>query len=345
MSSARAWLLASSLASLACGPRAAPGLTARLASPAPPAASAPDDDDDPTQPPDAPPAEGLKRLTGFLASGGRRPSVQTLPFDVDELPVADWSGPTAGAGFNLRGVPDGWTLRIRSHVFAEVVVATTPIHGSRVVFTAFTGGSFSRGDVPKCGPGVSGTLMAMWSGFSPDGWTRAGMDVEMGIGDFDLTTCSATPRRSLHGRAAAIVPGFVYALRTRDEDSGASEKLVVLLPRGAFVSTGADPMAPIDASNTGSFTRLTFPLVPGTGGSAAVRLSAASLSLWSSLRGKAAPVGGGGDRSAIHDDLLLEVDVSRRDDASLGMLSLAVPPGTSRKPYADLLAAGTTGKR
>jgi hypothetical protein len=181
--------------------------------------------------------------------------------------------------------------------------------------------------------------MALWSGFSPEGWTRDGVDVEMGTGDLDLETCSASARRSLHGRAAAIVPGYVYGLRTLAEDETGPGRLVMFLPRGAFVSTTGDPTTPIDASNTGSFTRLTFPLARQAAASAVVRLSPASLALWSSLRATGAPVWAFDDKSAPHDDLLLEVDVSRQDDVALGTVSLAVPPGKSRAPYAALLAA------
>jgi hypothetical protein len=339
----RGWALLVAAASLACGAPAAGVHTSALASRPPPVPvsplSAPPLEEPAPDPVDPPAADGVKPMVGFLASGTHRPDVQTLRFDIEKLPVATWGEPTPGAGFRLRKIPDGWRLWVRSHIFAEVIVATAPSTGSKVLFTAFTGGAFADGDVPACGTRARGTQMALWSGFSPDGWTRDGVDVEMGTGDLDLETCSASARRSLHGRAAAIVPGYVYALRTLAEDEAGAGRLVVFLPRGAFVSTAGDPTTPIDASNTGSFTRLTFPLAPQAAASAVVRLSPASLALWSSLRATGAPVWGFDDKSAPHDDLLLEVDVSRQDDLALGTISLAVPPGKSRAPYAGLLAA------
>ncbi len=339
----RAWALLVAATGLACGAPAA-GVHAAALAPRPPPVpdsplSSPPLEEPAPDPPDPPAALGVQPMAGFLATGGRRPAVQTLRFDVEKLPVATWGEPTAGAGFSLRKIPDGWRLWLRSHIFAEVIVATAPSTGSKVLFTAFTGGSFSDGDVPSCGTRARGTQMALWSGFSPDGWTRDGVDVEMGTGDLDLETCSASARRSLHGRAAAIVPGYVYGLRTLAEDETGPGSLVVFLPRGAFVATGADPTMPIDASNTGSFTRLTFPLAPQAGRSAVVRLSPASLALWSSLRATGAPVWAFDDKSAPHDDLLVEVDVSRQDDVAIGTIALAVPPGKSRAPYAALLAA------
>jgi hypothetical protein len=338
----RACALLFAASCLACGAHSVPVRPPALAAARAPVAEAappvPIDDAAP-EPPDPPAAEGAKPLTGFLATGARRPVVQTLRFDVERLPVATWGEPTSGAGFSLAKIPDGWRLWVRSHIFAEVVVVTTPSFGSKVLFTAFTGGSFADGDVPACGSKAKGKQLALWSGFSPDGWTRDGVDVEMGTGDLDLATCSATARRSLHGRAAAIVPGYVYALRTLSEDDSGPGKLVVFLPRGAFVSTAGDPTTPIDTSNTGSFTRLTFPLDHGKGGSAVVRLSPASLALWSSLHRTGAPVWGFDDKSAPHDDLLVEVDVTRQADVALGTVSLAVPPGKSRAPYQGLLAA------
>jgi len=289
--------------------------------------------------PDPPAAQGMAAMDGFLAKGDRRPTVHVVRFDPDALPVATWGDPTAGAGFRVGKIRDGWRLWIRTHVFAEVIVATPPHSGSKVLFTAFTGGSFAQGDVPTCRPGNTQTLMALWYGFSPDGWTDQGVDVEMGDGDLDLATCSATPKRSLHGRAAAIVPGFIYALRVQEGEDDADDKLVVFLPRGAFVSMAADPTMPVDASDTGPFTRLTFPLSPGTARSAVLRVSPASLALWSSLRNTGAPVWSFDDKSAPHDDLQLEVDVSSQDEGKMGTVSLAIPAGRSQRPYAALLAA------
>jgi hypothetical protein len=139
------------------------------------------------------------------------------------------------------------------------------------------------------------------------------------------------------------VPGYVYAVRAREErdegdDGNGKESLVVFLPRGALVATAADPMTPLQASNTGAFTRLTFPLAPGTAGSASLRLSPASLALWADLR-QMRSRGGFADTSALGENLLLGVDVAWQGDARLGSLSLAVPKAKDRKAYSGLLAA------
>jgi hypothetical protein len=183
----------------------------------------------------------------------------------------------------------------------------------------------------------------VWDGFGPAGWTDGGIDVEMEEGDYDLATCSGTPVRSLRGRASAVVPGYVYAVRTREEredgeDGSGKESLVVFLPRGALVATAADPMTPLQASNTGAFTRLTFPLARGTAGSASLRLSPASLALWADLR-QTRGRGGFADTSALGENLLLGVDVAWQGDARLGSLSLSRPKGKGSWAYAGLLAA------
>jgi hypothetical protein len=293
---------------------------------------------------DPPSAPGASPLEGFLATGDARPATQTLRFDVDALPVATWGEGWHGAGFTLHKLKDGWSLWVRTTIFAEVIVTasgpssengTTPVG-----FTAFTGGPFGDGAVPACGPGSSGQRLAVWDGFAPAGWTNDGIDVEMEEGDYDLATCSGTPVRSLRGRAAAVVPGFVYALRAREEgdDGNGHESLVVFLPRGALVSTGADPRTPLEASNTGAFTRLTFPLARGTAGSASLRLSPVSLALWARLRQTRSSVAFS-DPSPVAENLLLGFDVAWQGDARSGSLSLALPRAKDRKAYAGLLAA------
>jgi hypothetical protein len=179
------------------------------------------------------------------------------------------------------------------------------------------------------------------------------MDVEMGDGDFHLATCSATPKRSLFGRASAIVPGFVYGLRVRDSgDDGAAgnagnaaaprESLVVFMPRGALIAGSADPSMPLDSFNTGSFTRLTFPLRSGEAGAASVRISPASLSLWSYLRRSRAMVKAFEDPSAPHTDLLVGIDVVSQGAAAMGILSLSLPSSGDPRPFAKFVAAAAS---
>jgi hypothetical protein len=266
-------------------------------------------------------------------------------FDVDALPVADWGPAAKGTGFSLHRLPNSWRLWVRTTLFAEVVVVAGGPHApgqpAPVEFTAFTGGDFAQGMVPECGADYQGTRLAVWSGFSPRGWTDDGMNVELGDGDWDRKTCGVTPKRSLFGRAAAVVRGFVYALRTREEDDEGHplESLVVFMPRGALVATAADPAMPLQAANTGPFTRLTFPLRKGQAGAASARWSAAALSLWSRLRSSRPWSAGFNDPAAPHDDLLVGIDVAWQDDVRLGTVSLALPAGKDPKPYAKLLAA------
>ena len=293
--------------------------------------------------PEPPAAPGASALEGSLAVGDVRPATRTLRFDVDALPVATWGEAWPRAGFTLHRLADGWTLRVRTTIFAEVIVTASGSSGEKgtspVGFSAFTGGSFGEGSVPACGPGNSGRRLAVWNGFAPAGWTDDGIDVEMEEGDYDLATCSGSPVRTLRGRASAVVPGYVYAVRAReeDDDDNVRESVVVFLPRGVLVSTGADPNVPLESSNTGAFTRLTFPLARGTAGSASLRLSPAALALWARLR-QMRPAGFA-DTSTVGDDLLLGVDVAWQGDARLGSLSLAVPKAKNRKAYAGLLAA------
>jgi hypothetical protein len=295
-----------------------------------------------TEPPAAP---GAKPLDGFRLAGAERAASTSLRFDVDALPVAEWDEPRRGAGFVLHKTKDGWNLWVSTTLFAEVIVATGATHlegAARVSFTAFTGGrNFGVGVPPVCGTDTLGSRLAFWSGFAPAKWTDAGVDVEMEDGDFDLATCTATPKRSLFGRAGAIVPGYLYALRVRDEDTAgrSSESLVVYMPRGALVSTTVDPTTPLNASNTGPFTRLTLPLERGTAGAASVRVSPASLSLWSRLRRAGGFVPSFDDPTPPHDDLLLGVDVAWQGDARVGTVTFAPPPGRDARPYSKLLAA------
>ena len=293
---------------------------------------------------DPPSAPGAEPLEGSLAVGDARPATQTVRFDVDAVPVATWGPAWRDAGLTLRMGHNAWSLWVRTTIFAEVIVTAARPSGDKqtapVRFTAFTGGSFGDGSIPACGPGSSGKGFVVWDGFAPAGWTDEGIDVEMEEGDFDLATCRGTPIHSLRGRAAALLPGYVYALRAReeDDDGNAKESLVVFLPRGALVSTAADPLMPLEASNTGAFTRLTFPLVRGSAGSASLRLSPAALVLWARLRQTKAPATFT-DGSALGDDLLLGVDVAWQGDTRLGSLSLSRPKGKGSAAYTGLMAA------
>jgi len=286
--------------------------------------------------PEAPRAQGETGLDGFRADGDSRPLAVATPirFDLDALPVATWGDPRATAGFALKPRGNGYRLWLRSRLFAEVVVENTR---GGAEFSAFTGGSFFDGTPPECGPGHTGSFPARWAGLAPRRWTDAGVDVEMGDGDFDLASCDARARVSVEARAAAIVPGFVYGLRVRRSED--DETLFVFLPRGVLVSAAGDPSAPIALSNTGPFTRLSMPLERGAARSALVRVSPKSLSLWSHLRTTIAPVLSFEDKTEPHDALLLNVDAAWQDDRKLGSISLALPRRHDKRPYAALVAA------
>ncbi|HEX8793775.1 MAG TPA: hypothetical protein VF765_22685 [Polyangiaceae bacterium] len=286
--------------------------------------------------PEPPRTHGETGLDGFRADGDARPEALAAPirFDPDALPVATWGEPRATAGFALHARGNGFRLWLRSRLFAEVVVENTR---GGTEFSAFTGGSFFEGAPPDCGPGHTGSFPARWAGLAPRHWTDAGVDVEMGDGDFDLASCDARPRVSVQARAAAIVPGFVYGLRVRRADD--DEMLFVFLPRGVLVSAAGDASAPIALSNTGPFTRLSMPLERGGARSAAVRVSPASLRLWSHIRTTIAPVWAQEDATAPHDALLVSVDAAWQDDRKLGSIALALPRRHDKRPYAALVAA------
>jgi hypothetical protein len=289
---------------------------------------------------DPPARPGAGAIGGWLASGVERPSVQALRLDLNSLPVADW-GPAKGRGFSLRSLPGGgWALQVHSKLLTEVTVAAPLGLTQRLAFTSFTGHGFGTGEAPPCGAGHHGTRLAAWSGFQPSSWTDEAINVEMGDGDYDLATCRAVPKRSLFGRAGAIVRGFVYALRVRerDDEDRPLESLVVFLPRAAMMSTGADPSMDLQVAATGPFTRLTFPLREASAGSTSLRISPVSMALWSRMR-RASPVHYAGEVTNLSADLLVGIDVAWQKDDRLVSLSVALPKGTNAGPYKGLLAA------
>lgn len=262
--------LAACVLAAGCTAVRAPVLSASQAPPRPPVA--PVVAAVPAPEPDPPSASGAPALEGNLAAGDPRPRSRSIAFDVDSLPVATWGEPLKGAGFSLRKTSDGdgWVLRIYTTLFAEVLLSRSAAWESKdpstLGFAGFSGGRFGGGEPPDCGPGHTGQRLAVWRGIAPAGWTDDGVDVEMEEGNYDLSTCAATPKRSLHGRAIAVVRGYVYALLARDEaddDGDADESVVVFLPPGTMVSASANPTMPLETSNTGPFTRLTLPLDPG----------------------------------------------------------------------------------
>jgi hypothetical protein len=176
---------------------------------------------------------------------------------------------------------------------------------------------------------------------SARGWTDGGVDVQMGRGNFDTSLCAGVPDELVEARAAAIVPGFVYGLRIQTPPTPiepGQEQLVVFLPRGQLVSAGGDPSFPLGTTNTGPFTRLTFPLDPDTAASASVRLGPSSLDLWTKLRSTGRPVWSFTDADAVARDALLGIDVASEGKTRLGSVFLSIPP-TSGSLYARLVDA------
>jgi hypothetical protein len=285
------------------------------------------------------PVAGAQPLEGNLATGRSRPSdVKALRFDVGALPVAIWGRPNKRAGYWLRENRDEFKVTIRGPYFAEV-----NIRRPTSWFTVFTGGSFGVGDPPRCGPGHRDSTVTYWTGISARGWTDTGVDVEMGRGNFEASICAGVPLVLLEARAAAIVPGYVYGLRVETPPTPlepGDEQLVVFLPRGQLVAAGGDPSFPLGTTNTGPFTRLTLPSNPGSAGSASVRVSAASIDLWTKLRSTGRPVWSFNDEAAVDDDVLVGVDVVSQGTTRLGSVLVSVPPGPVRRfSYAGLLEA------
>ena len=287
-------------------------------------------------PPDPPRSAGEDALTGYLAKGDTRPfaAARTIHFDVGALPLGRWGEPSRPHGFRIAPLGhDAFRLWIDSTLYAEIVVSSSR---RALEFAAFTGGMFSQGVPPECGKNHLGRFPARWVGIDPRGWKDADVGVEMGSGIFDVGTCSASARLTIETRARAILPGFVYALRVRQEEG---EALIVFLPHAAMVSASGDPNFPLDQSNSGPFTRLTLPIVAGEGQSAAVRVSSASLRLWGRLRKTIAPVWSYDDPAAPREDLLVALDVVSQAGSTMGTLTLSLPPRKDARPYAKLLSA------
>lgn len=330
----RAWRLAVLGATLLVGCAGAPRHAPVAASPAA-AAPAPQPLAD-----DPPAVPGAKPLDGPLEPGETRPvAVGALRFDVGMLPVATWGRADRRTGFKIATGEHRFQVTIRGPVFAEIVVASRQPTSS---FEIFTGGTFGSGEPPKCGNARLGSSPAYWTGISAKGWTDSAVTVEMGRGDFDARTCAGEPRASLAAQAGAIVPGYVYGLRVRIPATALeaqSEQLVVFLPRGTLVSAAVDPAFPLRASDTGAFTRLTLPLDPGTTGSASVRLSPASLGLWTQLRVTGRPVYGFKDEFQVDSGLLVGVDVVSTPDKRLGSLVVSLPSTAYTPSFSGLIEA------
>jgi hypothetical protein len=111
------------------------------------------------------------------------------------------------------------------------------------------------------------------------------------------------------------------------------------MPRGAQVAAAGDPETSLEAIDSGSFTRLTFSLAPGSAASASVRVSPASLRLWKAMRSTGSSVPSFQETTTAEQNLLLDFDVSVADDRSLASLSFAVPHRADVKPFAPLLEA------
>ncbi len=329
-------------AALGCGAlhQRPAGTSAPVASAAPPPVPGPAPSTETEPPPDPPAAPGMEPLVGDLDRGQLRPrAARPVRFDVDTLPLATWGPPKAGGGFSMTETQKAFRVTIRSPLFAEIVVPSA-IPSS--AFEIFTGGSFSSGELPHCGPRHLGSAFTYWSGISARGWTDGAVIVEMGRGSFDYVTCNATPTASIAARAAAIVPGYVYGLRVRSAGSElepATEQLFVFLPRGVLVAAGGDPNLPLNASNSGAFTRLTLPADAGTAGSASLRVSPASLRLWGELRRTGRPVWSFADKASASQELLLGVDVVSQGATRLGSVTVSMPPMMSTVPYEALFRA------
>jgi hypothetical protein len=293
---------------------------------------------------DPPAAHGQAPIAGFRSAGVNRPEGKKVTFDVDALPLADWTEPPAGKGFSLVPVPDGYRLYMRSHIFAEAIVfgAQWNQGAAPVAFSGFTGGPFWQGAPPGCGGHEHGEVPARWSGFSPSNWTDDGIDVEIGEGMLERATCATKAHDIVSARAAAIVRGYVYGLRVRwvgrIDDSG--DVLYVFLPRGSQVAAAGDPEAPLEASDSGAFTRLAFSLGPGSAASASVRVSPEAMRLWSTLRSTGSPIRAFQEKPEAEHNLLLDFDVAALDAGrTAASLTYAVPPGADPKAYAGFLSA------
>jgi hypothetical protein len=308
-----AWVCAASLV-VACGSVAAPAPP--IGPGARPATSVPFVS--PAIPPEGPGVAGTRPLAGDRLEGQSRPSdVTSVHFDVRALPLARFDAPKEHTGFWIRGSAGRYRVFIRGPLFAEIVVRQPDFSS----FSVFTGGDFGVGDSPKCGPRLAETSPAYWTGFSAVDWADSGVDVEMGIGTFYARNCAGVPSKTLSARAE-------------------EERLVVFLPRGRLVATGGDPASPLASSNTGPFTRLTLRIEPGGASSASVRLSPASIDLWTTLRKTMLPVWSFKEDFVVDHDLLVGVDVVSQGETTLGSVFLSLPQAQSVPTvYGDLISA------
>ncbi len=268
------------------------------------------------------PAGGTGDAPSRRARHRRRASevIASLRVDAARLPLVRWGPPEASSRVRVTASgPARYGFLVDRVSFAEFTIDDD--------FGAFTGEDFFHGSFPACGTRAR-RGRAAWRGFSQRNWTDSGVDVEMSRGSFDFLSCAAAADTTIRGRAAALVPGFIYALRLEDM---ASQYLWVLLPRASLASASED------AAASGSFSMATLLLEPHQSAAAALRISPAALATWRRMR-RARDVKGQSDQ--VSDGLLVSIDVdpSPNDDLAIS-IAFALPRGGHERDFAAILDA------
>jgi hypothetical protein len=269
--------------------------------------------------PEAPRAPRATRIVEDLANGASRPRVITrIRRNAARIPLASWSDPDERSWIRLIGASPRFIINDVS--FGKLAIGD--------IFGGFTGENFRRGEWPAC-PDKRARQWSQWVGFNRDKWTDAGVDVMMSRGDFDFETCKAQPEATLRARAAALVNGWVYALRV---DDGETRSLFILAPSAVLAS------ATEDAAESGPFSVVTLPLGPGHDAAAVLRVAAGALPDWRNMRAS-------GRESRAREPttpspLLLTIEVAAKAGADPDVTIVAsLAGGANRRDYAALLDA------
>ena len=266
-----------------------------------------------------PAARGLPLDWLTPIGGPERPKVvASVEVDTGRLPLAAWGPPDAASFVHFtNGQTNEYHFVIEGVSFGELHVSD---------FLAYTGNDHATGTWPSCNLAkhVARRLIAEWRGLSIRHWTDDGVDVVMSRGVFDETPCRATATTTLKGRAEAIVPGFVYALRVEDA-------LYVVAPR-ATLAASTD-----DAAGSGPFSSALLPVTPSHDATVSLRVSRSSIAAWLHIRsspGQLAP-----NETPNDEQLLLTIEVRARGDGHVASVTAALPADANEGIYGDLLDA------
>jgi hypothetical protein len=201
---------------------------------------------------------------GDLLAEDSRPTLRaTVEVDAETLPIATWGPPRKDSWLSFFAGPEGFPrFHVEGVSYAEVRTGD---------FLGFTGkiDGFASDAWPECGPGRP-SRPATWRGISVVDWNDSRVTIMMSRGVLDGAACLATATTTLVGRAAAIVPRFVYALRF-------DRSIYVVMPAGPLA------VATDGRAGHGSFSAIVLPLEAHHEAAAAVRISNFGLERWKAM--------------------------------------------------------------